>query len=320
VRVGEPSLLLERPQPRVDALTVSVASAPGQERITLPPVDAHLTRLIGRRDEEQHRIDRLRASGGLVIIAHPRLRGALSDADLRLLAGYTAIEIGSHASRGEDAWNVALDAGRPVWGVANDDTHDADSPNESGAYWSMIASPTADARGLFAALSAGRAYAVFGHGGQPDIALTSLAIVGDTLSASFDGAAARLQLIGPGGRVLAAVSGAHDARWVIPCDAGWVRVVARTATTRLFLQPLLRSDSGALPHLEASVARTATLVRRGLALMLLLIGVLASLGRNAFRRARGESVRPKRTFRKRRIDRKSKPLLRPDTARRYRLL
>jgi hypothetical protein len=99
-----------------------------------------------------------------------------------------------------------------------------------------------------------------------------------------------------------------------------VRVVARTATTRLFLQPLLRSDSGALPHLEASVARTATLVRRGLALMLLLIGVLASLGRTAFRRARDESVRPKLTLRKRGVDRKSKSLLRPDTARRYRLL
>ena len=253
--------------------------------------------LLQGRDEEQHRIDRLRASGGLVIIAHPRLRGAFSDADLRLLAGYAAIEIGSHASRGEDAWNVALDAGRPVWGVANDDTHDADSPNESGAYWSMIASPTADARGLIAALSAGHAYAVFGHRGQPDISLTSVAIVGDTLSASFDGAPARLELIGPGGRVLAAVSGAHDARWVIPCDAGWVRVVARTATTRLFLEPLLRTDTGALPHVEASVAPTATLVRRGLALMLVLFGVLASIGRDVVRRARAESVRPRLTLR-----------------------
>jgi hypothetical protein len=253
--------------------------------------------LLQGRDEEQHRIDRLRASAGLVVIAHPRLRGAISDADLRLLAGYTAIEIGSNASRGEDAWNVALDAGRPVWGVANDDTHDADSPNESGSYWSMIASPTADTRDLIAALSAGQAYAVFGHDGQPDVAPTSLSVVGDTLWASFDGAPARLELVGPGGRALEVVSGAHAARWVIPCDAGWVRVVARTATTQLFLEPLLRSENGALPHLEARVARTATLVRRALALMLLLLGVLAWIGRDVFRRARAESVRPRLTLR-----------------------
>ena len=253
--------------------------------------------LLQGRDEEQNRIDRLRASAGLVVIAHPRLRGAISDADLRLLAGYTAIEIGSYASRGENAWNIALDAGRPVWGVANDDTHDADLPNESGAYWSMIASPTGDAHGLIAALSAGQAYAVFGHDGQLDVALTSLSVVGDTVWASFDGAPARLELIGPGGRVLEAVSAAHEARWMIPCDAGWVRVVARTATTQLFLEPLLRSEDGAMPHLEASVAPTATFVRRALALLLLLIGVLAWIGRDVFRRARAESVRPRLTLR-----------------------
>jgi hypothetical protein len=249
--------------------------------------------LLQGRDEEQHRIDRLRASAGLVIIAHPRLRRAISDADLRLLAGYTAIEIGSNLSRGEDAWNVALDAGRPVWGVANDDTHDAESPNESGGYWSMIASPTADARGLMTALSAGQAYAVFGHGGQPDIALTSFSVVGDTLWASFEGAQARLELIGPAGHVLERVSRTHNARWVIPCDAGWVRIVARTATTQLFLEPLLRSETGALPHLEASVARTATLVRRTIALMLLLMAVLAWMDSDAVRFSRTESSDPR---------------------------
>jgi hypothetical protein len=157
----------------------------------------------------------------------------------------------------------------------------------------MIASPTADARGLMTALSAGQAYAVFGHGGQPDIALTSFSVVGDTLWASFEGAPARLELIGPAGHVLERVSRTHNARWVIPCDAGWVRIVARTATTQLFLEPLLRSETGALPHLEASVARTATLVRRTIALMLLLMAVLAWMDSDAVRFSRTESSDPR---------------------------
>jgi len=253
--------------------------------------------LLQGRDEEQHRIDRLRASAGLVIIAHPRLRHAVPDADLRVLTGYTAIEIGSNASQGEDAWNVALDAGRPVWGVANDDSHDATMPNEAGGYWSMIASPSNDGAHLVAALVAGRAYAVFGSRGQADVALTSLSIVGDTMSVAFDGAPADLQLIGPGGRVLAETRATSDARWTLPCDAGWVRVIARTPTTQLSLEPVLRSETGALPRLEASIAPTATLVRRAIAIMLVFIAILPWMGGEVLRLSRAESARPRLALR-----------------------
>jgi hypothetical protein len=235
--------------------------------------------LLQGRDEEQHRIDRLRATGGLVIMAHPRLRNAVSDDDLRALTGYTAIEIGSNAGRGVDAWTVALDAGRPVWAVANDDTHDAAAPNEAGRYWTMIGATATEAGALRAAITAGRTYAVFGRNGHSDIALRTFELVGDTVTVRFDGPPADLQLIGPGGRVLAYATQAHAARWVVPCDAPWVRVAARTATTRLFLQPLLRSDDGRIPPLEASVAPAATLVRRMLAFVLAFIVIVSSLGR-----------------------------------------
>src|ERR1051325_4655641 len=47
--------------------------------------------LLQGRDEEQHRIDRLRATAGLVIMAHPQLRHALAKSDLQALTGYTAM-------------------------------------------------------------------------------------------------------------------------------------------------------------------------------------------------------------------------------------
>src|SRR5690348_7706123 len=136
--------------------------------------------LLQGRDEEQHRIDRLRAASGLVILAHPLLRQAVSDADLKALAGYGAMEIGSMASRGERAWNVVLDAGRPVWGVANDDSHHG-GPNDFGRYWTMVAAPSTQSAALQEALIAGRAYAVFGYRGHSDLALRSFTLVGDTL-------------------------------------------------------------------------------------------------------------------------------------------
>jgi hypothetical protein len=252
--------------------------------------------LLQGRDEEQHRIDRLRASSALVIIAHPWLRSALAEADVRVLTGYTAIEIGSTFGRSDEAWTVALDAGRPVWGVANDDLHDVDGPNESGGFWTMIAAPSTDARRLEAGLLAGRAYAVFGHAGHADIALTSLSVVGDTLSVAFAGEPATLALIGPGGRVIVEARG-REARWTIPCDAGWVRVVARTATTKLSLEPVLRSETGALPRIEAAIVPTATLVRRAMAVVLLLLALAPWIGRDALRFARSERVRPRLSLR-----------------------
>lgn len=244
------------------------------------------------RDEEQHRIDRLRASSALVIVAHPWLRRAVTDVDVRALTGYTAIEIGSTFGRSDEAWNVALDAGRPVWGVANDDAHDVDGPNESGGFWTMIAAPSNDARQLEASLTAGRAYAVFGRAGHADIALASLSVVGDTLAVAFTGGPAFLELIGPGGHVLARMRG-REARWPIPCDAGWVRVVARTGTTKLSLQPVLRSETGTLPVPQATIASTATLVRRTMAVVLLLLALVPWIGRDALRFARADAARPR---------------------------
>jgi len=228
--------------------------------------------LLQGRDEEQHRIDRLRSTAGVVIMAHPRLRHALSNADLQALTGYTAMEIGSKMGRSLDAWNVALDAGHPVWGVAADDTHDAPTPNESGSFWSMIAAPNLDGSSLTSAITAGAAYAVFGHSGRADIALRSVSLVGDTLSVTLEGATAELQLVGPGGRVLESAVGVDNVRWVLPCDAAWVRVAARSPTTRLFLQPFLRSETGAMPQVTgATVAALPTLMRRSLASVLLLL-------------------------------------------------
>jgi hypothetical protein len=232
--------------------------------------------LLQGRDEEQHRIDRLRAASGAVIMAHPRLRRALTDADLRALTGYTAIEIGSNEERSEDAWNVALDAGRPVWAVANDDTHHGSSPNETGRYWTMIATASVDASSIVAALQAGRVYAVFGHRGQADVAVSEMAVAGDTLSLALTGAPAELFLVGSSGRVLDRRFAASGGRWVLPCDAAWVRVVVRTARTRLYLQPLLHSENGAIPRLVATTAKGPTLVRRALAILLVL-GVVASI-------------------------------------------
>jgi hypothetical protein len=72
-----------------------------------------------------------------------------------------------------------------------------------------------------------------------------------------------------------------------------VRVVARTATTKLSLEPVLRSQTGALPRLHASVATTATAVRRTMAVVLLLLALVPWIGRDALRFVRPNAARPR---------------------------
>jgi hypothetical protein len=241
------------------------------------------------RDELQHRLDRLRASSDLVILAHPRLRHALSDADLRALSGYTAMEIGSTESRGVGAWDIALDAGRPVWGMADDDTHDALLPNDAGRYWTMIAARSLDAPTIERAITAGEMYAVFGRGGSADVALDSLRVIGDTLSVTLRGEAADLTLVGSGDSILGHIEAAHGARWTLPCDAPWARIVARTPHTQLFLEPIIRTETGMPPRLEATIAPVPTTLRRALSVVLLLMAA-APLARG---RAFGRRAQPR---------------------------
>jgi hypothetical protein len=72
-----------------------------------------------------------------------------------------------------------------------------------------------------------------------------------------------------------------------------VRVVARTATTKLSLEPVLRSQTGGLPRIQASVATTATVVRRTMAVVLLLLALVPWIGRDALRFVRPNTMRPR---------------------------
>jgi hypothetical protein len=113
-------------------------------------------------------------------------------------------------------------------------------------------------------------------------------LTGDTLAVAFRGAPAALQLIGPGGRVLATTLASDSTRWVIPCDAAWVRIVAHTRTTQLFLEPLIRTETGALPPVAATVAPIPTYAHRAMAGVLVLIAAMAWVGAFAGRRGSGE--------------------------------
>lgn len=126
----------------------------------------------------QTNIDRIRAAGGLASVNHPNFRWALTDQDLRVVTGYTFVEIfnGHHQSNNEGGggrastvqiWDRLLSAGKRVWGVAVDDAHDFTGefgPERSnpGRGWVQVRSPRLTEAAVLEAMDQGDFYASTG--------------------------------------------------------------------------------------------------------------------------------------------------------------
>ena len=221
--------------------------------------------LLESTDAKQRRIDGLVGGAGgdstFVVIAHPELRGAFSTRDLRRLTGYDAIEVDSHFGNAEALWDTALSAGRLVWGVGGDDSHDAADPEQAGHVWTMVQSSSTRTVDVIRALRAGDSYAAMSRvgGGQADVALESLTTHGDTVDLRVSGAPATVWFIGAEGRVLESFENTHGARFVLPPGEPYVRAVVETRDTRLVFNPIVRTSAGRPTTARATERRQSLL-------------------------------------------------------------
>ncbi len=112
------------------------------------------------RSQKQYVLDRLQRASALVAINHPRGRNAYTADDMRALTNYGLLEVASGPFTAEALWDVALSAGRPVWALGDDDSHDITDPRRFAVAWTMIDAPSGEAADVLAALRVGRSYAV----------------------------------------------------------------------------------------------------------------------------------------------------------------
>lgn len=71
----------------------------------------------------------MRSDGQFVVLAHPHW-SRMTPSEVMSLTGFNAIEVFNtgcerlmHAGRADLYWDLLLQSGRRVWGVACDDTH-----------------------------------------------------------------------------------------------------------------------------------------------------------------------------------------------------
>jgi hypothetical protein len=113
-------------------------------------------------------VDRLRAAGALVCLAHPYWSGQRS-ADLIDLEGCFALEVYNGGCEVDDAkgfshvhWDDLLAAGRRLWGVAVDDAHWRNGDRDAGLGWIWVKAPALTQQAILDALRQGCFYASSG--------------------------------------------------------------------------------------------------------------------------------------------------------------
>ena len=207
-------------------------------------------------NQKQYVIDEVRAKAALVALCHPAaLQGyAYGDDELDELSGYQLMEVVNGRFTTESSWDAALSAGRPVWVIGDDDTHDVTQPDRFAIAWNMIGAASTRTDAVIDALRAGRTYAVLSTAAAPDhTTLAGVSVSDGNLTVALDGGEGDITFIGQNGETRKTVERARSASYTLAPSDTYVRTRVKTASHLLFVNPVVRYDGRALPAPAATV-------------------------------------------------------------------
>lgn len=197
--------------------------------------------------QKQQIINDIRSNGGMVAINHPKFSGGHTISDMQQLAGYQFVEVLNHYRISDEYWDAALSAGRLVYGIGNDDTHDIHK-EPTFKMWTEVYADSRTADGVLSALERGKSYMVHADGGERDIELRYAKQEGDTFKAFFEGPVKTLELWSDNHTLLHTFNNTGDkgaiAHIVFEPTYSYIRLVAKSAKCTIYLNPIVRSSDG----------------------------------------------------------------------------
>lgn len=223
-------------------------------------------------------LDLVGKTAELVAIAHPSIRTAYSAADLKQLTGYQLLEVVNGPFADDWPWDMALSSGHPVWGLANDDSHDVTEVRRRAMAWNMVNASTTSEADIIAALRGGHFYAVMRLDEKPAADLTSIAAIefkDGTLTLRCTGALPdAFEFFGQDGIIKKTVRDSLTASYTFRESDSYVRALIWTPRHAFYLNPILRWDGARLPAPAARIDQLATWLLR---LSLVAVGALAAV-------------------------------------------
>lgn len=189
---------------------------------------------------KQTTINRLDKCSKAIVLAHPRLRHGYKDNDLKKLTGYNLMEVLNHSVNSSKKWDVALSAGKPVWIIGDDDSHDVDDPHQTFVDWTMIDCAPHNKDSLMQHLINGDAYGVSGKDAVNTNKLVSMITIGVSVKLTFQNTADSIKFIGQNGAVEDRCYDADTAIYTFKKEDTYIRAVIYTGTSAIYLNPVIR--------------------------------------------------------------------------------
>lgn len=216
--------------------------------------------------QKQHVIDWLRPTAPFIAVNHPTKANSFSIADMERLTGYDAIEVATKYGVWEDFWDAALSAGRPVWGLAADDSH-ARTESGGGSHLGIgslvIHADERSAESVLRALHEGRFHSLYTRQGEGPIALELCEIEDGRLHVRVGERADVIRFYGEHGDLRYQETGRSEASYTLAADDPYVRAEVIAHGAVLYLNPVIRWDGFALPKPRARVLVGPTWAARG---------------------------------------------------------
>ena len=234
--------------------------------------------------QKQQIINDIRNNGGLVTIAHPKFMDGHTLEDMAQLTNYQFVEVLNHYRISDEYWDAALTAGRLVYGIGNDDTHDINN-EPTFRMWNEVFADTPTKDGILDAMVNGRAYMVHSYNGGCDGLFSNLITSGDTIEYWFSGKIDSVEVWGPRHTLLAKqqlrmlntednLTGFKHGKYVLPKNISYARIVGKSNECALYLNPIVRSVNGKTSGVERLVPEIDVLKTWFYRLSVLLIEVL----------------------------------------------
>jgi len=208
--------------------------------------------------QKQFILNLLKKKTDFVAIAHPKLLHAYSAKDMRKLAGYDGIEVLNHFRTSDWLWDAALSAGRAVWILGDDDSHNVDDPNQTGVCWTMINAPSLKEKNILASLRMGRAYGVKGKNALNDNGVKRVDVNNNLITVECDSVASEILFIGQGGKIRKIAYNTNHASYLFTPEDTYIRIKIVSPKTKIYLNPIFRYNGGEIPRPQAEVDQTKT--------------------------------------------------------------
>lgn len=216
--------------------------------------------------QKQQIINDVRNNNGLVTIAHPKFVNGHTLEDMAQLTNYQFVEVLNHYRISDEYWDAALTAGRLVYGIGNDDTHDINN-EPTFRMWTEVFADTPTKDGILDALVKGKSYMVHAPDSENNLKLHSIVIHNDTVSVVAWGPVLDIKVYSENHKLVDSTYFPKERlkmmdrlpeylcefKFIFKRDYPYVRIVINGLNSTIYLNPIVRSVNGKTSGVERLV-------------------------------------------------------------------